>query len=88
MSGDLLTERDLKTERAPPKRWKNKWRVFVRHCVSTANYEVRPPGVYWSPETYPSKEVAEQKARDYLADDGELRIKEWLGAHPVEGEES
>jgi len=87
---DLLQDDDLKTEgevaREPAKAWKNKWRVFVPHICATANDEPRPPGIYWSPETYPSREIAEQKARDYLAYDGEVRVKEHLGAFPVEGE--
>lgn len=87
---DLLQDDDLCVEneavKEPAKAWKNKWRVFITHLCSTAGYELRPPGVYWSPETYPSREIAEQKARDYLAFDGGLRVKEHLGAFPVEGE--
>lgn len=88
---DLLTDVDLKTERAlePPKRWLNWWRIQVTvlgECVKCAQEDWRFAGQEYSDCAcdggYPSVDVAETEAAQVLS---EYPFVEWLGAYP-EGE--
>lgn len=66
---DLLTDNDLQVTRAtePSKRWRNWWRV-TQEFISIPTGKLRVVGeVYGAPVVWPSREIAEQKARDTLA---------------------
>jgi hypothetical protein len=71
---------------APATRWRNRWRT-----ANGATFKLRPPrppGEYLSEIVYPSKEIAEHRAREIIA-----RYIRWylrggmtyLGAVPDEG---
>lgn len=92
MTGDLLTDDDLKTERAtePPKRWFN-WSASVNdavyECSCGRDVRVRA-GVArlpHCPTAHPSKDIAESKALADMQDVGRALYWIYLGAFP-EGE--
>lgn len=88
-----MIEEKTRTEKAtaPPKRWRNRWRlsVRVRHAASGQEWEA---GDQWGTSIWPSREIAEQRAQEKLA--GTLRFNgvrkptahyiEWLGAFPCD----
>jgi hypothetical protein len=88
----LMLEELLRTIRktAPPKRWRNKYRVKNAVII----WDDRPwwrDGVHWGDHTFPSKEIAEQRGREwvYKAWDASVRAWEnvfWEGAYPVDDE--
>ena len=96
MSGlDLLTSRDLKEKRKPSSQWRNKWRLRGVRVRLPASGVTLTPGIHWGPGTFPSKEIAEQRALEKLRDSWLTfeddtpavlfrRYFEWLGSHPVE----
>lgn len=82
-----LEERPL-TRTPPAKSWRNWYRVYKRMGV-TRNVGIWNPGVRPGPNIFPSKEMAEQKAHEFI----NLRVfphaRSWfdyMGAWP-EGEE-
>jgi len=85
MSGQIQIDRATKGATAPAKCWKNKW--FVPIAAEYLDGEVVRTGVHWGKVAYPSKEVAEHKARLILAENESLSAAfpspEWLGAFPV-----
>ena len=88
--GDLLTDNDLKTERAtePPKRWRNWYRARYASVLFNGRGEKRSvaagqkyPGQY----VWPSKEIAEQKSSEccgVAASGREYHKGFYLGAFP------
>jgi hypothetical protein len=60
---DLATAPEPKT--APAKRWRNYYRVY--HVLSLARVGTIFPGIHAGPDTFPSQEIAEQKAKGFLA---------------------
>lgn len=83
----LLTDEDLRTEREPvkepPKRWLTVWR-----CKKSSNTRlgVFKSGQIYTPEKiYPSRDIADAKAAQWLAVKSRAHIWEYLGAFP-EGE--
>lgn len=75
---------------APAKRWRNRYRVlesYLGQSISTGALVTRRAGEeFWAPRTWPSKEIAEQKAHELVLMRSALsRGKtEYLGAFPVE----
>ena len=72
----------------PASRWRNRW--FASHPVRFNNGTTQMPGTYSGYLVHPSKEVAEQRAVDWLDEhvrkyrcDGGCRH---LGAYPDEGQ--
>lgn len=64
---------------APAKRWRNRWRVRIPYEDKPVGYE------YWDCDVWPTREIAEEKAREELAWDaahGDAMIEEWVGAFP------
>ena len=51
---------------APPKLWRNWYRAH-RRLTTTHRVGVWHPGLNPGPDTFPSKEIAEQKALDFIA---------------------
>lgn len=82
-SDDLQTREQmlLDLERRPARLWHNLWRVRVP-------YEGMPAGnEYFDCDKWPTREIAEEKAREELAWDaahGDALVEEWVGAFPVE----
>lgn len=75
----------------PAKRWRNKWKAnaFLRVLETGERYS--PGQIYWGKMDHPSKEVAEQRALEDLAEDLRQGVpsfaQTYLGAHPIpEGE--
>lgn len=62
---DLLTDLDLKTERAtePPKRWRNWWRFSIPVRGLDRDYD---QGDHPGPIVFPSRDIAETVARHKL----------------------
>lgn len=81
-SDDVLSPEREKVTR-PAKRWRNKW--WARRPGITKLGEFHGAGEYWSSREWPSREVAETKAKEEeerLSDrfkSGEFR---YLGAFP------
>jgi hypothetical protein len=72
---------------APAKRWRNWYRVYKRMGV-TRRVGVWHPGVTPGPDLFPSKEIADQHALDFIAA-VEPHARSWfdyMGALP-DGEE-
>lgn len=83
---DLDLKPANKTKKAPAKRWRNRWTRVVGgtySCNGCGQTLTRKRGEqYWSHcRTYPSKDVAETKAMEYLAGS---RAAIWDGAWEVE----
>lgn len=78
MSEETVLEREVATK--PPTRWRNWWRVLVPHpeCSDVG-------AEYGDMDVWPSREIAEQKARDEIAYDIENEgqvVEQWIGAFP------
>ncbi len=76
---------EIKTEVIPPQRWRNLWhtRVRYRNCI---NGEWVGPGEYWGAYTWPTKEKAEEIAREDMAlYEASKRANDdvYIGAFPV-----
>lgn len=85
---DLAPEREALT--APSKRWRNKWNILVHSMCARTGHAI-PTGIVWSPQVWPSKDLAETDAEECIAYDLEhhgFPLKEYLGAFSVEGEGS
>lgn len=85
MSDDLLTDDDLRTERAPlkepPKRWRN------LHEIVIPDDRLNVGDRYWGAYTYPSKEIAQQRAWDEQARIERMHARagsRYVGAFPDE----
>lgn len=82
MSGDLLTDRDLRTLKEPAKRWRNKWRCGSkgdRPCLTCGTRHTAIPvgDIFVSCRIYPSRDVAETRGPLF-------RAHEYLGAFEAE----
>lgn len=87
---DLLTERDLKTERAtePPKRWRIK--MQAKEELVLRDYVYQEGEFFQVGPHYPSKDAAESAAMDFLSHaldpprDHEIlaNVAEYIGAFP------
>ena len=86
MSDNLELDRVTEKREAPPKAWRNKW-------YRTGGYPVRQCGYcdadhsagekeWWGCKSWPSKEVAEQKASEDMRDEA-CADDLYLGAFPV-----
>ena len=67
----------------PAKAWRNKYRVFER--IDYSDETVDFPGISWAVFVWPSKEIAEEQAADWMSDPigGHGCAIEYLGAFPV-----
>jgi hypothetical protein len=54
-----------KTKAAPAERWRNYYRVY--RVLSLARVGPLFPGIHPGPDTFPSQEIAEQRAKGFLA---------------------
>lgn len=78
-----VEERETKKREEPAKQWRNKWRVI------DPDFLHGPNEIVFSKAVFPTKEVAEEKARlamddnAYLARARGLTPPEYLGAFPV-----
>jgi hypothetical protein len=83
--GDLLTDNDLKTERAtePPKRWVNWWRAEERAYDPTTGDTFEPGEEYADENVWPSKDTAETDAAAALRLPRDVyMLVTYLGAFP------
>lgn len=74
-----------RTHAPPAKAWRNYYRVY--HVLALARVGTIFPGVHAGPDSFPSKEIAEEHARIFLAalnPPGRF-FMEFAGAYP-EGE--
>lgn len=63
----MLDLQQQTTKRAAPARlWRNWYRVHQRMAV-TARVGIWEPGLTPGPDLFPSKEIAEQKAHEFIA---------------------
>lgn len=92
---ELLTDDDLKTERAtePPKRWRNWWRATMPLDCMDCGHEpavgVPYGGCNCPSAVFPSRDIAETEAADdlnYQVAAWGHQLEEYLGAFP-EGEQ-
>lgn len=76
MAEDIFQTREqMLLDLAKP--WRNRWRVRIPHGAWSAGDE------YWDCDTWPTREIAEEKAREEMAWDaahGDALIEEWVGA--------
>ena len=89
MPTDTLLEREVATK--PPPRWRNYY-VVIASCQTWDGRVCQPGDDYIARQTHPSKEIAEQRAMERLAERLEWPSYEtvahclrWRGAYP-EGE--
>ena len=88
MSDNLELDRVTRKAKEPAKGWRNKWRSLI-DWESNTGREYTGGKVHFSQSVYPSKEIAEQKAGDWLAQwSSGFSIYpeptcEYLGAFPV-----
>ncbi|MFN3463825.1 MAG: hypothetical protein ACK4X1_07060 [Terricaulis sp.] len=54
-----------KTQTPPAKRWRNYYRVY--HVLDLHRLGTIFPGIHAGPDAFPSQEIAEQHAREFLA---------------------
>lgn len=88
----VLWDDELRTEREPAKEPSKRWRNWYRAklacdvCAPNQTLSMEPGGVFYG-SPHPSKEIAEQRAFDEMASNGEnARAIEYRGAFP-EGEQ-
>lgn len=80
----LLFDEDFAPAKAtePSKRWRNKW--YFRIAKHQPDGHIINPGLAWSQEVWPSKDVAEATAQRFIQ--GHEADVIYLGAYPVEGD--
>lgn len=69
--------------KAPPKRWRNRWR-HTRDVVFESGVRAGP-SVHLGPSVFPSREIAEERAAEWLRDHPEVVLLcgvIYLGAVP------
>lgn len=70
----------------PPSQWRN-WYRFHRWLTISRLGETWDPGVHPGPDTFPSKEIAEQHAIEFIANiepKESQPLFEHLGAYPLD----
>jgi hypothetical protein len=80
---DLAPRQEARAHKAPAKRWRNKWR-HTKDVVFDSGFR-SGPSEHLGPSVFPTHEVAEQKAHDWMAecaDIVELCGVEYLGPAP------
>lgn len=80
---DLAPRHEVRAKKAPAKRWRNRW--FHSKDVVFASGFRAGPSEHLGPSIFPSREVAEQRADDWLrehADIVEMCGVHYLGAVP------
>ncbi len=65
-AAELAPRRETRARKAPPKRWRNRWR-HTRSVVFGSGFRVER-GVRLGPSVFPSREIAEQRAAEWLRD--------------------
>lgn len=70
----------------PANGWVNRWKIT--QPFRWLNGDVQPAATYEAPDTWPSKDIAEQKAADWLAKEARTLVRlgadiRYLGAFPV-----
>lgn len=84
MPVEIVHDESLVEAAAPAQRWRNRY-WFYRYVLGfwtdvARSYE---PGEFRSPYVYPSQEIAEQRARDFLDEmNSDAVLAQWLGAFP------
>lgn len=82
---DLLTTPELSTKRAiePAKRWRNKYRNHGDWFRTRAGGQC-PPGEFWGELIFPSRDMAETRAKWLQSMSGSPRwaLCEWIDAFP------
>ena len=58
--------REARVLKAPPKRWRNRWR-HTKDVVFESGFRAGP-SVHLGPSVFPSREVAEERAAEWLRD--------------------
>lgn len=88
---DTLEELSENQREAPPKRWRNRWRLPCSMWVRDGGVERHVgPGDEWGLEVFPSFELAENRAQialakwEYLKSLMQVDAPEYLGAFPVD----
>ena len=79
----LATHDDARDSTAPAKRWRNRWR-HTKKVVFDSGFRAGP-SEHLGPSVFPSREIAEQRAADWLRDHPdlvELCGVIYLGAQP------
>jgi hypothetical protein len=62
----LAPRQATRARKAPPKRWRNRWR-HSKNVVFESGFRIAA-GVRLGPSVFPSREIAEQRAAEWLRD--------------------
>ena len=63
---ELDPRHEARARKAPPKRWRNRWR-HERNIVFESGFRAGP-SVHLGPSVFPSREIAEERAAEWLRD--------------------
>ncbi len=83
---ELAPRHDARVRKAPPKRWRNRWR-HEKDVVFESGFRAGP-SVHLGPSVFPSREIAEERAAEWLRDHPEIVAMcgvVYLGAVPDPG---
>jgi hypothetical protein len=63
---ELAPRRKARVLKAPPKRWRNRWR-HTKDVVFESGFRAGP-SEHLGPSVFPSREIAEERAAEWLRD--------------------
>lgn len=63
---ELALRPEARVRKAPPKRWRNRWR-HEKDVVFESGFRAGP-SVHLGPSVFPSREIAEERAAEWLRD--------------------